>query len=187
MKDMKGLFFVVKGQYRKGVAPSFVNKVSGDTQYIGGYDPTLDTTSDWYMVLDKKTFNCVSCGGNFDKVIRGVYNTIKRFKGSGDRYLKHVREKDSKVSPIMRCLYEQVYSEYGDFYNEEVEEMEDLAYSDLKEERPLNKAMKLVSKNKPKKTLKVSTPKEEKVIETPTLKKVSKSKVKLGVKKLSVN
>ena len=53
-EDMRGLFFIVKGQYRKGEGKKIVNDVSGDYMWLGGYDPTLkDTPSTrWYMCLD---------------------------------------------------------------------------------------------------------------------------------------
>ena len=180
-EDMRGLFFVVKGQYKKGVEPSFVNKVTGDVSHIGGYDPFRENTSEWYMVLDNKTFNCVACGGKLDKVLKAVYTTIKKYKGVAKKYFKHVCEVTSddyyevhylgkaplthdqrvakaegrcpRVSPAMRCLYERIFSEYGDYYEDEVREMEDLAYSELVEEKPINKSRKLVSKHK--KTLKM--------------------------------
>lgn len=210
---MRGLFFIVKGQYRKGVEPSYVNKETNDLGYIGGYDPYSKETPNWYMLLDCKTFHCIACGGDFKKVLRGVYNTIVKHKGSAKKYFKHVCSVTSedyyevhylgrtplnhdqrvqkaegrcpRVSPAMRCLYERIYEEYGDFYSDEIKEMEDLAYSDLVEEKPYNKARKLVSKSKNTKNNVEIVKKEEVVVETPTLKKV-KPKVKLGVKKLSM-
>ena len=208
--DMRGLFFVVKGQYAKGVAPSFVNKVSGDVTFIGGYDPFSEDTSNWYMLMDCKTFHCVSCGSDLNQVLKAVHTAIKKYKGSARNYFKHVSEVTSddyyevtylgrsplthdqrvakaegrcpRVSPVMRCLYEKVYAEYGDYYEDEVQEMEDLAYSELVEERPINKTRKLVSKNKPKGLVK-TTPKEEKVLDTTQPKRLVKPKVKIGLKK----
>ena len=167
-QDMRGLFFVVKGQYAKGVEPSFVNKATGDVNHIGGYDPFREDTTDWYMVLDNKTFNCLACGGNLDKVLKAVYKTIKTYKGVAKKYFKHVSEVTSddyyevtylgkapltheqrvakaegrcpRVSPAMRCIYERVFSEFGDYFEEEVQEMEDLAYSELREDNVVHKS-----------------------------------------------
>ena len=189
--NMKGLFFIVKGQYSKGVEPSFVNKVTNDTNYIGGYDPYNDNTSEWYMLLDCKTFNCVSCGSDFNKVLKGVYNVIKKYRGVARNYFKHVSSVTSddyyethylgksplthdqrvkkaegrcpRVSPAMRELYQHIYDEFGDYYEEEVREMEERAYSELTEDTPLKKAKKLMSRTKtqtPPKTP-VETPKKE--------------------------
>ena len=173
---MRGLFFVMKGRYAKNVAPAFVNKESNETQHIGGYDPYEPRTEEWYMVLDTRTFNCVACGSDFRKVVKGVYNTIIRHKGEAKDYFKHLSKVTSddyyevhylgrkpltreqrvkkaegrcpRVSPIMRCLYERVYEEYGEFFSEEVEQMEDLAYKELENRTPSKKVKKLVSKNK---------------------------------------
>ena len=187
-ENMRGLFFVVKGQYRKGVAPSFINRVTEDTMYIGGFDPYSEDTPEWYMVYDNKRFNCISCGSDFNKIVKGVYHIIKKYKGDVNKYLKFVDDNRQlyKASPIMIHLHEKVYEEYGDFFSDEVAEMEDLAYEELKEERPINKTRKLMSKTKSTGGLvKTETPKKQEV-ETTTLKKV-KPKVKMGVKRLTMD
>lgn len=184
-ENMRGLFFIVKGQYTKSVEPSFKNDTGG-VSYIGGYDPYSEDTMEWYMLLDNRTFQCIACGRDFDKILKGVYNTIKRYKGSAERYFRSLENanygKGFLPSPAMRCLHEHIYDEYGDFYSDEIREMEDLAYSELAEEKPFNKSKKLVSKHK--KTMEVLE-KEEVRIDTSTPKKV-KPKVKLGVKKLTM-
>ena len=211
--DMRGLFFIVKGQYRK-TEPSFINKVTNDKSYIGGYDPYDDSTENWYQLMDCKTFHCLACGSDFNKVLKGVYTAIVAHKGQAKRYFKHVSSITSddyyevhylgkrpltpeqrakkaegrcpRVSPVMMELQKHIYDEYGEFFREEIEKMEDLAYNELVEERPINKTRKLVSKNKPKGGLvKTETPKVE-VIETPTTPKKVRSKVKMGIKKLSM-
>ena len=216
MKDtMRGLFFIVKGQYKK-VEPSFTNEVTGDKSYIGGYDPESDTTSEWYMLLDNKTFHCVACDKSLDKVLNSVKSVIKRYKGVAKGYFKHVSDTTSddyydthylgrkclshdqrtkkaegrcpRVSPTMRCLYEHIFSVYGDYYTYLVEEMEDLAYLELKEERPFNKTRKLMTKKKNRigGTGLSKIPlekKEEKVLDTS---KLVRPKKRLGIKKLSM-
>ena len=82
----------------------------------------------------------------------------------------------------MRCLHEHIYDEYGDFYSDEIREMEDLAYRELVEEKPFNKSKKLVSKHKKEVEL---TRKSEVKVDTTTPKKV-KPKVRLGIKKLNM-
>ena len=212
--DMRGIFFIVKGQYRKGVAPSYVNKETNETGYLGGYNPYSEDTEEWYMLLDTKTFHCICCGSDLNKVLKGVHTTILKHKGVAKKYFKHVcgitsddyyethylgrtpltpEERSAKsegrcprVSPVMRCLYKNIYEVYGDCYRDAIEDMEDLAYSELKEERPINKTKKLMAKTKSKSGLvKTTTPKKE-VIETPTTLKKVKPKVKLGIKKLSM-
>ncbi len=218
--DMRGLFFIVKGQYRKSVGTSFVNKVSGDVSYTGGYDPERGDTDEWYMLLDSKTYHCIACGSDFNKVLGGVRTVIKRHKGVARNYFKHVSSITSddyyethylgrpplthdqrvkkaegrcpRVSPIMRDLYDHIYSEFGHYYSDEVSEMEDLAYSDLVEDRPYNKARRIMSKTKtPKKTIKMTKKEEEtpeksvETLEKPVVKKIKKTKTKIGIKKLS--
>lgn len=211
---MRGLFFIVKGHYEKGAEPSFMNSVSGSVTHIGGYDPHNKNTDEWYMVLDNKTFHCISCGGDFNKVLRSVYTIIKKNKGVAKRYFKHVSSITSddyyethylgkrpltheqrakkaegrcpRISPAMRCLYENIYAEYGDYYREQIEEMEDLAYSELREDNPIHKSKKLMAKTKTPNIMIGITPKEEQHHEVTTPKKLAKPKVKLGVKKLSI-
>ena len=210
--DMRDMFFIVKGQYRKGVAPSFVNNVSGDVSWVGGYDPYSDDTEEWYMVLDNKTFHCVACGGTLKKVLDSVYNVIVKHKGDAKRYFKYLSTITSedyyethylgrrpltheervkkaegrcpRVSPIMRCLYENIYKEYGDYFSDEVKEVVERAYQDLEDRKPHNKARKLVSKTKAKGVVKPiePTPRKE-VKDTPTLKKIN-TKARVGLKKI---
>ena len=212
-EDMKDLFFIVKGQYRKGVEPSFINTVTGDMSYVGGYDPESDTTENWYMCLDKVTFHCVGCGSDLKKVAHGVYTQIVKNKGQAKKYFKYVSDTTSddyyethylgrtpldhdqrvkkaegkcpRTSPPMRCLYEAIYNRYGHYYDDLVEEMEDLAFSDLEEvlrnSKPINRTKKIMKKT-PVQKVDMETPKTPQV--NTSLKKVNK--VKLGVRKLSM-
>ena len=212
--SMRGLFFIVKGHYKKGVEPSFVNSVSGDVNHIGGYNPDSVTTDEWYMLMDKITFQCIACGSDLDKVVKGVYNAIVKRKGSAKKYFKHISDTTSddyyeihylghtplthdqrvkkaegrcpRISPVMRCLYSHIFSVYGDYYIDQIEHMEDLAYSDLeewkKENRPINKTKKRLAKTKVQKPV-METPKQS---EVDTTSKKVKPKMKLGVKKLAM-
>lgn len=213
-EDMRGLFFLVKGQYRKQ-EPCFTNEVTGDKTYIGGYDPESENTNEWYMVMDNKTFHCIACGSNKEKVLNSVHSVIVRYKGEAKLYFHHVSKVTSddyyethylghkeltpdkrakkaegrcpRVSPAMRCLYEKVLEEYGDYYSDEVECLEDKAYESLKENTPLKRSKRLVSKTKKSLNKKVlnTTDKEDKVLDT-THKKLVRPKKKFGLKKLSM-
>ena len=55
-EDIRGLFFIVKGHYKKGVGDSFINEVSGNISHIGGYDPKNENIGEWYTCLDKVTY-----------------------------------------------------------------------------------------------------------------------------------
>lgn len=209
--DMRGLFFIVKGRYKKGAKPSFHNKVSNEVSYIGGYDPYEDHTEEWYMAIDNKTYHCVACGSDLKTVLKGIYNTILKHKGDAKHYFKHVssitsddyyethylgkrpltREQRVKkaegrcprVSPVMREMYEHIYEEFGDFFSEEIEEMEDLAYSELVDRKPYKKSKKLVSKVKPRTTKVEMIPPKKEVVNNTTGRLV-RPKVKTGFKKL---
>ena len=212
-EDLRGVFFIVKGQYRKGVAPSFVNKATNETSWLGGYDPHSDATEEWYMCLDRITFQCCSCGGDLKKVLKAVYTCIVKYKDL-KHYLHHISKMSSddtyevmylgkrpltpdervkkaegrcpRVSPAMGCLYEAIYEEYGDYYSDLIEEQEDLAYEKVKQLIKENKPINKTKKRLGKvktKTIEVETPKKEEV--KPKLVKV-KPKVKLGIKKLSM-
>ena len=197
--SMRGLFFIVKGQHKR----------DNDEVSISGYNPYDPQTSEWYMLMDSKTFHCVSCGSDFNKVLEGVRTSINRHKGVARNYFKHVSKVTSddyyeitylghrplndverakkavgrcpRVSPKMRAIYQRVYDTYGDFYEDEIREMEDLAYSALKERsRPLGKTKTL------KKSTKVvmTPPKENKVIDTTTPKRGLKMRPKLGLRRI---
>lgn len=182
-EDMRGLFFIMKGQYKKGVEPSYIN-TNGGVSYIGGYDPYY-TSEEWFMLIDTRTFQCHSSSSSLHKVLKSAYNIIVRNKGNAKRYFKAISDVPYGVSKSMRELREHVYEEFGHYFSDEIKEMEDLAYEVVKEEKPLNKARKLVSKNKTKIGLVTTPSKKEMVMETPTPKMV-KPKVKMGVKRLTM-
>lgn len=208
--DMRGLFFIVKGQYKK-LAPKVVNRVTGNDVFLGGFNPEDQNTVEWYMLMDRKTFRCCVCSTDINKCLEGVKNIIIRYKGVGKEYFKHIskttsddyyevhylghkplthmeREKKGKnkyprVSPIMRCVYEEVDTRWGHHFDDLISAKEEEAYEVLKGEKPVFKSRKLMSKHKTHSVEVVETPKE--VIDTTTPKKV-KAKAKLGVKKLSM-
>lgn len=197
IEDLRGVFFIVKGQYRKGAEPSFVNNVTKDTMWIGGYDPNSEDTETWYMCLDRYTFQCRACGSDLKKVLKAVHTCIVKYKDL-KHYLHHISKTTSddtyevkylgkrpltseervkkaegrcpRVSPPMRCLYEAIYEEYGDHFSALVEEQEDLAYEELKGKTPFKKAKKMV-KTKP-----LVLPKKEETPKKILLKKAEKPK-----------
>lgn len=185
-EDMRGLFFIVKGQY--------VKDNSEDGVCISGYDPCAPDTTEWYMLLDNVTFYTYACGCDLNKVVKGVRTAITKFK-TKQAYFKHVctvtnedyyethyqgeapltpeqlsakmEGRCPRVSPAMKALYSKVYNTYGDFFADVVEEQEDLAYEDLRGKNPFNRSKKLVRKTKPLentsgKTLKKTLPKKVK-------------------------
>ena len=184
-EDLRGVFFIVKGQYKRNCGQSFVNSATGDVNYLGGYDPSSEETSEWYMVLDNITFNCVCCGGDFNKAVRSIGNAIKRYKTKA-RYLKELEKRDtrSKVSKPMRCLYQAIYDTYGDFYDEYIEEQEDLAYGDITFKTPLQRTKDIKKKTTVRKLVTPTTTEKKDVEETKTIRR--KAPLKRSLKKLSI-
>ena len=183
IESMRGLFFIIKGNYTKGVEPSFNNRATGGVQYVGGYDPESEDTKEWYMLVDRETYVCCRTSSDINKVLESVHKTIKKYKGDRNKYVMAVHSV-RKASPSMMCLYKEVDRLYGDYFSYEVEEMEDLAYTELKENTPIRKNRKLVSKNKKSVGEFSVTSKKEKVVNTPTPNRLARPKVKIGVKKL---
>lgn len=144
--DFTDTWVIIKGQFnnRKG---------------IDSYDPEDPDTQEWYQALDRHTYHTVSCGPNFDRVIRGLMNNVKGFKTqeayykflgettTEDYYRVHflgmppysVREKEvmakegvsCAVSTPMKALYKEVVNTYGDYFYEEVEDAVARAYREL--------------------------------------------------------
>ena len=185
-EDMRGLFFIVKGQYEKGVKPSFINEVSDNESFIGGYDPENKNTSEYYRLMDRKTYTTLCCSGDLNTVLKSVYKYIKKFKGNINNYLSFIKNMETPMpSPIMRCMYEHIDNLFGDYFSDEVRKMEDLAFNELHEEKTVIKSRKLVSKHKKEvEKVDIETP-QRGVLNTTTPKKV-KPKVVLGIKKLNM-
>lgn len=201
---MRGLFFIIKGRHNRNLSPSYVNKVTGETGNLGGYDPYSDTTEEWYQVLDRKSYHSIYCGNDYERAVTAVRRMIVRYKGVAKNYFREVSRLTSddyyevhylghreltpeqrakkqegrcpRTSPIMMDMYRNIDMLWGDVFAKEVEEQEDLAYNDLIEERPVNKSRKIVQRAK--KSLGLTPVKEEtpKEVSRPTLKKVDKKK-----------
>lgn len=174
---MKGLFFIIKGHYRKDYRDK--------DNHTLGYDPFNPYTSEWYMLVDNRTFTCISCSGDLQKVLKSVYRVIKRHKGIANRYFKQVSMTSSKASPSTQDLYRKVYKEFGDYFEDEVREMENLAYEELKQERPVFKSRKLME-NKTSITCEMETPKKENTEKVFTPITLVKPKKVMAIKKLSM-
>lgn len=185
VQDMRGLFYIVKGQYKP-------NK--RDTLNTEGYEPDNPSTVEWYQLRDCKTHHCIACGSNFNKVLKGVYTAITKYKGAKvyfkyvddttteDYYRTHYLGKppytpeertkrgedgrSARVSPEMKVLFNRVYEDYGDYYREYIIEMEDEAYKYLASQTPIGKTKKLLGKTKRPSTPPRTTPPTP--VETPT-------------------
>lgn len=148
-ESMRGMFFVVKGQYRIRLSPSYVCGVTGETHYLGGYDPYREDTVEWYQLLNTLTWTTTSCGSDLDTVVRGVYNTIVRCGGDKKVFARRMKANECSVrSPIMVELYKHIHDTYGDFCDDLIARCEDEAYEYLKDQTPLNKVKRRLAPRK---------------------------------------
>lgn len=158
---MKGLFFIVKGQYRKDTSPRVTNE-DGKTYSLGGYDPECEDTVEHYQLMDNITFKCLSCG-TLNDVLKSLERIVKRHKGKVEHYLKGVK----KLAPVSHSelfIRQHVYEEYGDYYEYEVSEVVDRVLKGLVNQN-YKRAKRLV------KTIK--TPNSEDRVKKSTFKKVT--------------
>jgi len=179
-EDMRGLFFILKGQYSKNVAPIVVNRVTEENMSVGCYDPSRETTVEWYQLMDCKKFDTLACGSDLNKVLNGVKTAIIRYRGHAQNYFKVVdnRRKEYPNSPIMFEHYRNAYEYYGDYYFEEIEKLEDEAYKIVRERfSPTAKANKALKRSRGL-VKRVSTPEpvEEKKKAAPQVKTELKKK-----------
>ena len=183
-ESLRGLFTIIKGQYSKRGYSVICS--DGEERYIGGYDPTDDNTVEWYRVLDKERGHCVCAVGDFNTALRCLRGMITHYR-TRERFYKEQERCGSHISPPTLALHQEVIKHYGYFYSDIIEEIEDEAYSVLRDQRPFRKSQKLVKKNRPSVKVSLKTPpKKEEVFNTPTPRKLVKKKVKLGIKRLSM-
>lgn len=131
--DMKGLFAVIKGQYRRH-GEVFFNEVSGERNYLGGYDPESEDTVDWYMLVDTETYTTLAGGASLEKVVSCARKYIKKYK-TRKAFLQSLSDTEygSATSPIHRRLMQEVCMRYGSYYQDLVEETVDDEYTILKD------------------------------------------------------
>lgn len=182
-ETLKDLFFIVKGQYHS-------------EDGIESHNPDNPECSEWYVLMDNIVFNTVACGSSLTKVLGSLENTLRKYKTRKryfkmlDKYttedyyrvhyeglppytevqLKELRNgRRTKVSTPMKQLYKEVYTAYGDYFSEEVEEIEEMVYNSTQFQTPLERNKKL-QKRKPLKKLapiKKSTTAVQKEVPTP--------------------
>ena len=129
--DMRGLFVIVRGQYKHNKGRAFTNRVSGNTNYLGGYDPSDSTNPEWYMLYERETAQCLSCGSDLEHTLSMVYTYVYRNKHKSNLF-KEVFSPDHTRYPIDEALMHEVIDTYGYYYEDQVEEQVDLAYTELK-------------------------------------------------------
>lgn len=193
---MKGLFFIIKGRHDWNKKPTYTNRVTGDVGYLGGYDP--EDSDDWYTVRDRKCYHSIYCGRSLEEAISSIRRCIVKHKGVARSYFKEVSKYTSddyyevhylghaellpekraskcegrcpRTSPIMQDMYRNIDMLWGDYYQTEIEEQEELAYQDLVDERPVNKSRKILQRARKSLALPVQEKTSDRTVK-PTLKK----------------
>lgn len=175
-ETLKGLFFIVKGQYHS-------------EDGVESHNPDGPLCSEWYVLMDNVVFNTVACGSSLTKILRSLENTLRKYKTRKDYFkmldafttedyyrttyeglppytelqLKNLRSgRRTRVSQPMKELYREVFNTYGDYYSEEVHEVEEKVYNSTQFQTPLERSKKLQKKGTLKKVPKRTIPKPQK-------------------------
>lgn len=143
LEDLRGVFFILKGSYRHHLEPAWVNPVTETTNWCGGFNPSLSTTEEWYMLLDSLTLTCHRASSDLQRVLEGVDYTIKKYKTRAV-FEKTMRSLEfGMTSKSTKALDEHLGHLYGHHFAALVREREDIAYTHLRENTPVAKARKL--------------------------------------------
>lgn len=200
-EDMRGMFFILKGQYNA-------------KQGMESLDPENENTEEWYEAMDNVVFNTIACGSSLDKCVRAVETCIKKH-GTREEYFRTLSEfttedyyqvhykgqapftteqlhdmmgngMRARTSPATKELMKEAYDRYGYEYEELIAEAEDRAYQSTRFSTPLQRTQKIALKRtektiQPRKDTKPisDNPKEEK-----TLKKTNKKPLRMKPKQL---
>ena len=91
--DMRGLFFITKGQCGKD---SPVVTVKNGKEYhechVGSYDPDRGDTVNHYCVVDRITFHITYGGSNLDKAIDNIRRMVVLYNNDPEKYFRYVSE-----------------------------------------------------------------------------------------------
>ena len=144
---MKGLFFIIKGSYKRGVEPTFLNPATETPHSIGCYNPEDPNTEEWYMLVDCETFTCACASMKLERVLEGLKNTIEKYKGSRESYLRIIRE-IRRVPPSVEVLYRTVYEHYGDYFSDLVADIEEQALENVRKNKPVRRILPKLDRHK---------------------------------------
>ena len=141
-QDMRGLFFIVQGQYRHNLGPSFQNPVTESVNWCGGYDPTNPNTKKWFMLFDWATLTCHCAASDLDYVVGGVERVIIKYK-TKERLVNTIKGMSFGVSSkSTKVLDEHLGQLYGQHFASLIKAAEDRAYAVVKEQDPAVRARK---------------------------------------------
>lgn len=146
LQDMRGLFFIVQGQYKPKKEPVFYNPASESNQWCGGFDPEDPSTAKWYALFDWPTLTCHRASSDLDFVAQGVVDTIVKYK-TRENFVTTLKGLTFGVSSrSSKALDEHLGHLYGEHFAALVKEMEDEAYTVLKDKDPVQRARRLVKR-----------------------------------------
>ena len=129
-EDMRGVLFIVRGQYRRDYGEKFFNEVSESYHYIGGYDPSDSSNPEWYMLVENLTYHTLACGSDLEKVVRIARQYIQKYP-TQERFRKMLNTLESKDSPVTKRIMEEVYKEFGHTYEDLIEGVVDTTYEEV--------------------------------------------------------
>lgn len=139
-QDLRGVFFIAKGHYIKGVEPSFINPATDLINYIGGFNPERD--DEWYYLIDRTTYECLGAGPDYNKIVGLISKYTIKYKDNKHFSARNSNEWHPAISTSMQEIWKEVDRHYGDYFLEDIELQEDLAYSEVAERTPYKLAKK---------------------------------------------
>lgn len=153
-ETMGGKFFIIKGQYGRGIEP-LAACPDGEGRFIGGYNPYLKGTNEWYQLVDRKNYVTTICGGDIKKVLEGYRKMVVScgddfsvYEERNPKYLEYEddekrpqRHKRCTTSKVGTWIAQAVEREWGDYLEDEL----DTAYREA--------AKELEGRRTPKRTL----------------------------------
>lgn len=141
-EDLRNKFIIIKGTFSK--KKPLIN-VGEESFYIGGYDPEEESTKEWYRVIEKTTGNVIHASNSLDKALNSIRREIIRSKDFNG-YLKSVNKFSLGEGKLMSLMNQALIEEYGYYFEEEIEKMEEEAYNFLKDNTNVKKAKRRFKK-----------------------------------------
>lgn len=144
--SLNNVFYVVKGQYQKGLAPVCFYEEKGETLYLGGFNPYSENTVEWYGLYDNITHRCYGCG-NLDSIFSALRKVVKLYRNK-EKLIKAYNSGEYRVSKAQKVLHEGIFNEFGDYLREEIEEIVDESFEEIKNDTPFNRAKKRMKRSR---------------------------------------
>lgn len=176
--DMRGLFFIQKGQYSKsGLCVTVKDGTEYEERWIGGYDPNSSNTKSQYCAIDRITFHSICGCSSLENALECITKCMVTFKNDPKRYFRDVCEHTNedfyfrhyegalpiseaalkkraeegrcwRASPHTKRNGYAVYKAFGRYFEDEVCDAEDKALSILETQKAERLAKKKNTKCK---------------------------------------